>query len=211
MTSNTSADSADSPGRQGIRRWVVRLSTGAALTVGVLGLLPISSALADSHRAAPPARPATAAERAIADLVGDRPLDAMRDLPADFSRRLGYRPVVIDGRPLNPAGDCSSPVPLPDRFTDACRAHDLGYDLLRYSDSTGRPAGAWARTALDGRLIDDMHAVCDDPLCHAAAETARTGLAVNTWRQHSGPPVRESGSTIVVGYLSRTAETVGLR
>ncbi|ALG86637.1 hypothetical protein [Gordonia phthalatica] len=189
--------------------WFIRIGVGLAIAVGILGLLPITAALASASRPTTPPVGATAAERTIAALVGEHPRDALTALPADFEARFGYRPVVVDGRPLNPRGDCSSPVPLPDRFTDACRAHDLGYDLLRYAAAVGRPAGSWARTALDARLIDDMHAVCDDLVCDAAAEAARVGLAMNTWRQRSGPPVRESGAEIAATYLTRTLESAG--
>lgn len=190
--------------------WLIRIGVGSAIAVALLGLLPITAALTAARPAGPPAA-ATAVERTIAALVGDHPRGALAELPADFDDRFGYVPTVVDGRPLNPHGDCSSPVPLPDRFTDACRAHDLGYDLLRYAAQVGRPAGGWARTALDARLIDDMHAVCDDLACTAAAETARIGLAMNTWRQRSGPPVRESGAEITVTYLTRVLESAGPR
>ncbi|EGD56954.1 hypothetical protein [Gordonia neofelifaecis] len=211
MPKKSTLTSNESDVRHHFRRWSLRLLTGATLAVGVFGLLPISSALATTGRVSAPTHLATPAERVVADLVGEHPSDALGDLPADFAARLGYSPILVDGRPVNPRGDCSSPIPLPDRFTDACRAHDLGYDLLRYADTTGRPAGTWARNALDDRLIADMHATCDDPFCHAAAETARTGLAVNTWRQRSGPPVRETNGDIATSYLARTAETLGLK
>ncbi|MBM7366851.1 hypothetical protein [Gordonia hydrophobica] len=199
------------PTKTPLTSWFIRLGIGLTLAVGVLGLLPISAALAVGSTAAVPARPATSAELAIAALVSDHPVDALAALPDDFAVRLGYVPTVVDGRPLNPRGDCSSPIPLPSRFTDACRAHDLGYDLLRYADATGRPAGSWARPALDAKLIDDMHATCDDAACDAAAQTARIGLAMNTWRQRSGPPVPESDARIVTTYLTRTLEAVSLR
>lgn len=191
--------------------WFIRFGLGLLLSMGILWLLPLSAALAASSHVETPTDPATPAERAIVALVGDRPADALAAMPRDFAARFGYTPVLVDGRPVNPNGDCSSPVPLPDRFTDGCRAHDLGYDLLRYADAVGHPAGAWARAALDRKLIDDMHATCDDLACDAAAETARTGLAMNTWRQRSGPPVRESGARIASTYLTRTLEAVSLR
>lgn len=191
--------------------WFIRLGIGLALAVGVLGILPISAALAFGSTPAVPVQPATAAERAIAALVSDHPATALAEIPEDFAARFGYTPTIVDGRPLNPHGGCSSPIPLPDRFTDACRAHDLGYDLLRYAAAAGRPAAGWARTALDATLIDDMHATCDDAGCDAAAETARIGLAMNTWRQRSGPPVKESGTRIATTYLTRTLEAVSLR
>lgn len=193
-------------------RWLIRGVVGLVLAVGLLAALPLSSALAAGEPAQAPAFPSTAPERAIASLVdatvvGHDRDDTLAFLPSDFETRLGYHPVVVDGRAMNPNGDCSSPVPLPDRFADACRVHDFGYDLLRYADAVGRPAAPWARPALDRMLIDDMHATCDDLLCHAAAETARVGLSLNTWRQRSGPPRRESGTEIVRTLLTRTVQT----
>lgn len=37
-------------------------------------------------------------------------------------------------------------------------------------------------------LVTRMHDTCDDPICDAAAELARVGLAVNTWNEGDGPP-----------------------
>ena len=191
-----------------ITSWFIRISVALAIAVGLLGLLPITAALASASRSGTPPVTVSAAERTIAALVGEHPSDALAELPRDFADRLGYVPIVVDGRPLNPRGDCSSPVPLPDRFANACRAHDFGYDLLRYADDVGRPAAPWARRALDARLIDDMHAVCDDLGCDSAAEAARVALSMNTWRQRSGPPARESGSEVAATYLTRTVESV---
>lgn len=191
-----------------VRRWLARIAAGTGIAVAVLVLTPIGSALAFAQRPTVPDHPDTAVERAVAALVGDRPLDALALVPDDFERRFGYLPVVVDGRPANPGGDCSSPVPLPDRFENACRTHDFGYDLLRYADATGTPAQPWARIALDAALIDQMHSTCSDPTCDAAAETARAGLAVNTWRQRSGPPVAESSADIAGSYLTRVGATL---
>lgn len=131
--------------------------------------------------------------------------------PAGFADRLGYHPVVEDGRPVNPAGSCSSPVPLPRSFEGACRAHDYGYDLLRYAEATGTPVAEGARARMDAALIGDMHRRCTNPLCHTAAEASRLGLAVNTWRQRGAAPVGESGLQIAASLLTRTAETLAGR
>lgn len=207
MTTNPIVAEAPSTPRVMLMRWLIRGAVGLILTVGLLAAVPFSAALASGEQLPPPTHLASVSERAIAALTGDLREGAPAIHPADFRSRLGYVPVVVDGRPMNPHGGCSSPVSLPERFTDACRVHDFGYDLLRYADVTGRSAGAWARPALDRMLIDDMHAACDDLRCHAAAETARIGLALNTWRQRSGPPRRESGAEIVRTLLTRAVET----
>ncbi|MFT3715727.1 MAG: hypothetical protein QM774_07210 [Gordonia sp. (in: high G+C Gram-positive bacteria)] len=125
---------------------------------------------------------------------------------------MGYRPVTVDGRPQNPHGSCSSPVPLPARFEPACRSHDFGYDLLRYSAATTGTVPPGARAALDRRLVSDMRATCRSADCYAAADLARVALAVNTWRQRDGAPDRETPAHIVVSLAGEAARTVaGLR
>ena len=57
----------------------------------------------------------------------------------DFATVMGYRPIAENGIRVKPTGSCSSPVPLPTEFTDPCRAHDLGYDELRYAARIGTP------------------------------------------------------------------------
>ncbi|WP_245569691.1 hypothetical protein [Gordonia shandongensis] len=191
-------------------RWPARAAIAVTAVVLLLGFAPVTAAAAATRRIAVPDAPATPAGRAIAALVGDRPVDTLRILPDRFRARTGYTPVVLDGRPAAPHGDCSSPVPLPSRFENACRAHDFGYDLLRYGAATGRPAGDWARPALDAMLVDDMHAACaGDAGCDTAAEAARTALSVNTWRQRFGPPTAETTAEIAVTYLARLTETLG--
>lgn len=145
---------------------------------------------------------ATPAGAAVAALTGPRPMTALRAL-GDPDRVLGYRPTIVVGHPANPHGGCSSPVPMPDRFQPLCRIHDLGYDLLRAAARAGHPLGPWARLRVDASLVAAMERSCDDPLCRAAAETARVGLAVNTWRQRDGVPVVESTRTIATSVVDR--------
>src|SRR5699024_6909626 len=87
----------------------------------------------------------TAAGKAVRALLDDAPRDALALVPDDFARTTGYEPALRGGMAVNPVGACSSPVPLPERFTPACMAHDLGYDLLRYAEAHGTPLGEWAR------------------------------------------------------------------
>ncbi|MCR8898872.1 hypothetical protein NWF34_18145 [Gordonia sp. GONU] len=128
---------------------------------------------------------------AVVALTGPAPATTMDVLPASFEMHMGYTPTVVTGVPTDPDGSCSSPVPLPDRFTPLCRTHDFGYDLLRAAAADGRPLGSWARFALDRMLIEAMQRSCDDPACATAAHVARIGLAWNTWRQFGGPPIRQ--------------------
>lgn len=145
----------------------------------------------------------TPAGQAVATLLSADPRRTIAALPSDFERRIGYRPVIIDGVPANADGGCSSPIPLPDRFEPLCKTHDLGYDLLRYAGLTGHPLGGWARKGLDAMLIRRMRTVCHDPLCLQSAEVAEIGLRFNTWRQDSGVPVSETPIDLVTTTVER--------
>ncbi|GEE03614.1 hypothetical protein nbrc107696_40600 [Gordonia spumicola] len=191
-----------------VRRIVTAVAVSVFATV-VLG----SAAVASASSVAPPGvGPVTnPTERAVAALVGEHPEDALYTLPDDFVRVVGYRPVIEAGRPANPWGGCSSPIPLPDRFEPACRSHDFGYDLLRYGDRTGEPAAAWARRALDQMLVNAMHAVCTDPLCDMSAGLADGGLTVNSWRQGWSAPSSESAADVASTTVVRLTETMAGR
>lgn len=132
-------------------------------------------------------------------------------VPTGFAEQMGYAPVVRDGRHVNPAGSCSSPVPLPARFTELCRAHDYGYDVLRYNSATGTATPPRLRARLDAALVADMHASCTNPLCHAAAEASRAGLALNTWRQRGRTPEHETGWQVAVSIVERIGEAIAGR
>lgn len=190
------------------------------LAIAALGALALASGLAD---ATDPARAgaaradvsSTPAPSPVGDaleaLTGPNPAAALDLLPADFADRLGYRPVLQHGRPVNPSGGCSSPVPLPERFTAVCRVHDLGYDLLRYADATGSAVPSGSRAALDAALIEAMHATCTNPVCHAAADVSRTALAANTWRQRGAPPRPESGGQVAQSVVVRLGDALAGR
>ncbi|MGO3328192.1 hypothetical protein [Gordonia sp. (in: high G+C Gram-positive bacteria)] len=195
-----------------LRRSVRRLGIGLAITF--LTLLILGGASVASVVAASPGRvgPITNdVDRAVAELVGSSPGDALTHLPAGFESAMGYRPVLQDSRPVNPAGSCSSPIPLPTGFEPLCRAHDFGYDLLRFGARTDHPASPWARRALDGMLVDAMHDSCTDPLCEAAATVADGGLSVNSWRQDWRAPKRESTSDLLSTATLHVVESVGTR
>ncbi|AHW62902.1 Putative secreted protein [Corynebacterium glyciniphilum AJ 3170] len=114
----------------------------------------------------------------------------------DLVAELGYRPGTQDGHATNPAGDCSSPVPLPESFEPACMTHDLGYDLLRVADRTGEAIPEHTRRDLDRQMAEQMRDSCAEggpgtAGCRAMARVAHAAVAANTLRQHNGAPVEE--------------------
>ncbi|MDQ2587005.1 phospholipase A2 [Saccharothrix yanglingensis] len=159
---------------------------------------------------------AARAVEAMADPGDANPLLAF---PEDFDRVVGRDPRVVtapDGttRAIDPNGGCSGPAGDTEwDFGTGCRAHDLGYDLLRYAERKGRPLDRDARKSLDARLSRDMHAQCDanprgnGARCHATARLYAAGLEFNSWRQRWGPPGHEPvlawgfGSAVVVFLL----------
>ncbi|WP_280426019.1 hypothetical protein [Nocardia carnea] len=175
------------------RRTPVRRRPAAFAVAGVAAAVSLL-AVPTADAAGPPAdtTAAAAAVRALTDTA------AAPELPGDFGAVTGYRPAVVDGILVAPAGSCSSPVPLPPEFDTACKAHDLGYDLLRYAQHTGHPLGGWARRDLDRALADRMLSACRyraDPLartgCTAMAGIAATAVDLNSRRQGYGVPVVE--------------------
>ncbi|HEY5858296.1 MAG TPA: hypothetical protein VIW24_30810 [Aldersonia sp.] len=137
---------------------------------------------------------ATSAVSALS--VGSAPA-AAATVPAtgDFATVMGYRPTTVDGVLVKPTGSCSSPVPLPAEFTTACRAHDLGYDELRYAARIGTPLPAAARPDLDDALDARMHAACTTRAellprlrCSTMATVAANVVRANTVREGYGSP-----------------------
>jgi hypothetical protein len=166
-----------------------RAATAAAGFAAVVSLL--SAPAADA--AGPASRPAAAA--AVRALTTPGTVAA---IPADFRAVAGYSPARVDGMLVAPHGSCSSPVPLPAEFDTACKAHDLGYDLLRYADRTGAPLGPWARQELDRALAERMHTACVQrpqllprARCAVLAEAAEIAVDLNSMRQDYGVPVVE--------------------
>ncbi|WP_084488668.1 hypothetical protein [Nocardia niwae] len=171
----------------------------AALTAAALTTMAATAFLAPAQQAAAAAAPieSVQASAAIAELSAGAP-GALTAIPADFVASFGYRPSTVDGVLVNPRGDCSSPVTLPAEFDTACKAHDLGYDLLRYADQRGEPLGPWARQALDATLDRQMHQACAARVdsfsrarCDAMASIANTAVDLNSRRQDYGAPVVE--------------------
>ncbi|MBF6130522.1 hypothetical protein [Nocardia brasiliensis] len=173
----------------------------AAVTAAALTTMAATAFLAPApHAAAASSGPAESAMAriAVAELTSGGP-GSLTAIPDDFAARFGYRPSTLDGLVVNPQGDCSSPVTLPAEFDTACKAHDLGYDLLRYAEEHGEPLGPWARQALDATLDRHMHEACgaradtfSRARCDTMATIAATFVDLNSRRQDYGAPVAES-------------------
>lgn len=170
--------------------------TGLATAAGLLLAPTASSRPAPDH----------AAERALNILVSEPAAVANAVLPQDFSRRFGYEPTVTEGLLGDPAGDCSSPVPLPAEFTAACRQHDLGYDLLRYAGRSGRDLPPDARRSVDRQLGIEFEESCSvrvEPLgratCLAWADIAEGFVRINSARQDYAVPESETARSIAPG------------
>ncbi|WP_245975918.1 phospholipase [Amycolatopsis palatopharyngis] len=134
-------------------------------------------------------------------------------LPADFTQVTGVqageavapdhtvRAVHVDGGCSTPWGDDGTRW----SYGTACKSHDLGYDLLRYSAAKGQPLGPELRQAVDDRLSADMHAMCrinpqgSATLCGAVASVFSAGLVINSWHQRWGPPVGEPVGPMLAG------------
>lgn len=152
----------------------------------------------------PPTGDVAKAERAIEDLLDPRSgRDPIKDLPEDFRKVSGREPVHMkapDGtiRAVHPDGGCSSPWGATRwDYSVGCKAHDLGYDLLRYAEAKGQPLAPEVRERLDDRLSQDMHAQCrinprgSAQACEVVADIYTAGLVVNSWHQRWGPPRNE--------------------
>ncbi|NYI89757.1 hypothetical protein HNR02_003080 [Amycolatopsis endophytica] len=194
-----------------------RLATSAWLLV--LSLAVVTFGFVASRPAAPadqgpPTGGALQAQQAIEALVhpGPQP-SALALLPADFTQVTGIVPgqqQARDGtvRAVHTDGGCSAPWGDDNTKWDygvPCKAHDLGYDLLRYAAAVGHPLGPDVRAALDHRLSTDMHAACDiNPMdsprtCRLVATLFTAGLDVNSWHQRWGPPVGDPIGPLLAG------------
>ncbi|WP_227983244.1 hypothetical protein [Nocardia spumae] len=183
-----SRDSQRRPGR-------VRQVVGSLVLAAMTAMVPLAFAPAMPASAAvtKPGVENPSARAAVIDLVGDHPWSV--SVPADFAAGAGYRPAVEGGLLVDPQGDCSSPIQLPEEFTEACKAHDLGYDMLRYAEQRQQPLRPWARQAIDAMLQRRMHAACDTrpdaaarARCDVLATVATTGVDLNSRRQNYATP-----------------------
>lgn len=180
-----------------------RFSALVGIVLAAAGFAVIASR-PDPPRYRPPTGEAAQAERAIEDQLDPRSgRDPIKDLPKDFTKVSGREPVHMkapDGtiRAVHPGGGCSSPWGATRwDYSVGCKAHDLGYDLLRYAESKGQPLSPELRERLDDRLSQDMHAQCRyNPMgsaqaCEVVADVYTAGLVVNSWHQRWGPPRNE--------------------
>jgi Prokaryotic phospholipase A2 len=193
------------------------LSTSAwllVLTLALLGFGLVASRPSAPPDHGPPTGGAAAAQRAIEALTkpGPQPT-ALSLLPADFTKVTGVVPGALaarDGtvRAVHVDGGCSAPWGDDNTKWDysvPCKAHDLGYDLLRYADKVGQPLGPEVRASLDARLSADMHATCrinpmgSERTCQLVASLYSAGLVLNSWHQRWGPPVGDPIGPMLAG------------
>lgn len=176
-----------------------RMIAAAALAVPLSFGASVPSATASE----PTEDPATAA--AVRAVTGSLDASAQAgSLPAGFAYAAERGP----GYAVNPHGDCSAGIHLPAEFTPACKAHDLGYDLLRHADRLGRPLGSWARPLIDDTFASRLEAACatrpadQRRQCAEVAGLTVFAVRVNTWRQHEGPPRAESARDLAVSWVT---------
>jgi Prokaryotic phospholipase A2 len=182
---------------------VPRFSALVGIVLAAAGFAVVASR-PDPPQYRPPTGDVAKVERAIEDqLDPESGRDPLRDLPADFTEVSGREPVHMrapDGtvRAVHPGGGCSSPWGATRwDYSVGCKAHDLGYDLLRYAERKGQPLAPELRERLDDRLSQDMHAQCrlnprgSAGACEVVADIYTVGLVVNSWHQRWGPPRNE--------------------
>jgi Prokaryotic phospholipase A2 len=190
------------------RRMLARLAAALVTACLAAGLGTFTRPVAaPAGRAAPAAyatEDARISGRSLAELLaGTGPAHRPQVLtwPA-FRRMMGYTPTVarLAGsgtvRSVKPTGSCSSLLgATPFDFGLACKAHDLGYDLLRFASRSHRPAGPAARQLLDAQFERDLHAQClatqhgpARTACDVLAAAYAGGAKLNSWRQRYGAP-----------------------
>jgi hypothetical protein len=217
----------------GLAALVGAVATFAPTSAARLALAPSPATVIGPGRVIPPtparqaqARAAADARHAI-DTITARtaaPAALLAAIPPDFATTMGYIPVLgrlADGREIaiNPNGGCSvvgggSPFDL----ATPCKAHDLGYDLLRYSHRHGVDLPARARHEVDDTFGADLDRECaaryqgvDAQSCDMMAGSFDLGVGFNSWRQQFEAPVANSGLTRTIGVLllATTAAAAG--
>src|ERR1700712_3772409 len=162
-------DTAAAPEVRRVRRPLSTSGWLLVLTLVVFGCGFVASRAPEPPDPGPAQGDVAAAQRAVEALVHPGPAPtALAELPADFTALTGVRPGSLparDGtvRAVHTDGGCSTPWGDDNTkwdFSVPCKAHDLGYDLLRYSARKGHPLAPEYRGALDNRLSTDMHAMC---------------------------------------------------
>ncbi len=207
------------------RRVAALITLGAAVAVAWIAPTAPAAASGRSPVAASTAQmSARAATMAIDDLTGpESSRNPLTAIPTDFAQVMGYRPVLgrlADGETIaiNPRGGCSvigggEPFDL----STVCKAHDLGYDLLRYAHRRGGTLTTNARIRVDTKFGEDLTTQCasryrgaQTSACDAMAETFVAGVDFNSWRQEYGPPIQSAGAVRTIGILAFGALVVFL-
>jgi hypothetical protein len=189
------------------RRVAVLVALGA--TFALSWLAPTSTAAA-----AESSPPAPQIQDITAPTVSANPLAG---IPPDFAKVMGYRPTLgrlANGEQIaiNPNGGCSVVGGgRPFDLSTVCKAHDLGYDLLRYAHRQGDPLDASARMEVDEKFSQDLRTQCSSRYvgagvgaCDVVAASFDAAVDFNSWRQGYGPPVSSSGMprTVAVAAFS---------
>lgn len=114
------------------------------------------------------------------------------DIPDGFADVMGYTPEQEGGVWLKPEGSCSFPIEIhPPSFETACRQHDLGYDLLRFSAARGEPVSPAHRLSIDRQFHQNLLKSCQHLGCRLLAHLYGLGVTLNSVRQGYGPPTVE--------------------
>jgi hypothetical protein len=163
--------------------------------------------------------PEHAAATAINDITAaPGTANMLADIPADFRQVMGYQPTLgtlANGEvvAIDPDGGCSvlgggEPFDL----STACKAHDLGYDLLRYAHRQGDQLGSQARMQIDNKFGHDLNAQCtgrysgaEVSACKAMAVTFDAGVGFNSWRQQYQAPSSKAGMARTIGVIAFAA------
>jgi hypothetical protein len=157
-----------------------------------------------------------AADAAIDSITASQlPSNPLSAIPSDFSRVMGYAPTIghlANGEAIavNPRGGCSViGGGRPFDVDVVCKAHDLGYDLLRYAHRQGRDLGPGARRMVDAKFGQDLTTQCNSSYrgvvagaCDVMATSFEAGVGFNSWRQGFGAPVATAGMVRTVGLLA---------
>lgn len=157
---------------------VVATRAGAALIVWFVGW--------SLSGPAPEPTPGASLCRGMSEGTTEAYLTGLACPPIGFSETFGYEPVLVKTpagwrftRPPEADGRCNGPLGgLDDTmgFVSACRAHDYGYDLVRF--------GMGVRAEADELLYRDMMTICFErgPLaggaCRCLAHWTKTVLQI---------------------------------
>src|SRR5689334_13212174 len=127
----------------GARKLLFRLPAWFRFTVITLAVFVcgvIASRPATGDDGVPPSGDVVAAINAVNAFAAPSPThDPKINLPSDFAKEIVRDPHTVtapDGtlRVIDDSGGCSGPAGDTEwDFSVACRAHDMGYDLLRYA------------------------------------------------------------------------------